>query len=186
MVNPRKPSSFLSHGTISHSISSVNSASEFGFRWTTTLRATTVNLPGVGLASLPVRSQPRRHRTCGSAFQHSSVALVRRGWLASSECNGDIGSVHPHAEVTLKRCSSGAVSGFPSGLRDLGIGEPCRNKSHHKNSECNAFSHQMAFYSFVVVEKSPYHSLRVNECKRLITSTNQSDPPTHFVVIEFL
>src|SRR5205823_11828646 len=44
--------------------------------------------------------------------------------------------------------------GISSGLGDLVVGEPCRNKNHQKNTDCDASSHHRAFYSFVVVEIS--------------------------------
>ena len=81
MVKPRKPSCFLSHGTISHSISSVNSVSEFGFKWTTTLRATNVNLPGVGLGFL----------ACDGSSPDDTVHVVVRFSTQAFHCEDGAG-----------------------------------------------------------------------------------------------
>ena len=49
--------------------------------------------------------------------------------------------IHAHAEVMLKRCQCCTVGGLSSGLRDLGIHEPSRNKYYPNKSDSNDFPH---------------------------------------------
>jgi len=93
MVKPTKPSCFLSHGTISHSIISVNSVSEFGFRRTTTLRVTNVNLRGVGLGLACEDSSLDDTVHVVVRFSTQALHWRGRGWLVGNECNRDFATV---------------------------------------------------------------------------------------------